>query len=244
MHTRGRRPGQWHQADSVAGGDQLLDKFQAVDPVHDAGGEPGERGKCQHRVLVGGVAGVHDPPAIGVVRQVRRGVGRRRPEAPVGRPEPVSREFRSEGRGGEVVVVGQCQVDLVPGQQVEGLQRLELVDGHHDPGMRPCKVADDGQQRTADGGGESGHPQRAGGFGRRVEIQPGGVDGGQDRHRVGGQPVAGGRQPHPASVGLQQCGPGVVGQCRELLGDGGRRRPEFVGDLAHRTQSGQLQQQP
>src|SRR3712207_7755501 len=46
-------------------------------------------------------------------------------------------------------------------------------------------------------GGEAGDAHDAGRFGGRIEVRAGGVERGEDRHRVLGEPSAGGGETHP-----------------------------------------------
>lgn len=58
-----------------------------------------------------------------------------------------------------------------------------------------------------------------------------------------GQSLTGRRQPHPATVGLDQCGTGLRGQGRELLGHCRRREVVRFGDRTHRTQAGEFEEE-
>ena len=72
----------------------------------------------------------------------------------------------------------------------------------------------------------------------------GGLDRGEDRDRVVGEPLTGGCQPHPPARRLDQRRPRLASQDRELLRDRRGRVPELVGDRAHRAAPGELEQQP
>ena len=72
--------------------------------------------------------------------------------------------------------------------------------------VRDREVGDRGQQRAADRGGEAGDPHRPGRLGVRVEVEPGRVDGGQDRDRVVGQSPPGRGEPDPAAGRLDERG--------------------------------------
>ncbi len=112
-----------------------------------------------------------------------------------------------------------------------------------DVGMARGELVDDGHQGPDHGGGEATDPHRARRLGVRVQVETGGLDGGEDGDGVVGQPLAGGGEPDPATVGLEQGSPGVAGQGGDLLGDRRGGEPELVGDLAHRSQARQLEQQ-
>ena len=113
-----------------------------------------------------------------------------------------------------------------------------------DAGVARREVGDDRQQRAPDGGRERRDPHGAGRLRRRVEVEPGGLDRGEDRHGVVGQPAAGRGQPDPPAVGLDErrCPPpGPAPRCCCETRRGGRA--ELVGDLAHRAEPGELEQQ-
>ncbi len=59
--------------------------------------------------------------------------------------------------------------------------------------------------------------QRAHGLGVGVEVEARGVDGGEDGHRMVGEPAPGRGESHAAPLRLDQLGAGVPGQCRDLL---------------------------
>lgn len=86
-------------------------------------------------------------------------------------------------------------------------------------------------------------PHGAGRLGERVEVAFGRLDGREDGARVVGQAAAGRGESHATSVGLDQGGAGVAGQGGDLLGD--RRGGQAVGvrHLAHRAESGELEEQ-
>ena len=99
------------------------------------GTKPASEATRADRVLVGGVAGVHDPVAVAVAvedRRASRPARRRRRPARRGPSRPPTaappRASRSKPRRRQVVVVGQRQVDVVGGEQRRGLGRLVLVD--------------------------------------------------------------------------------------------------------------------
>jgi hypothetical protein len=181
-------------------------RSEAVRPVHDPRGEAHQRGDRTDHVLVGGVAGVDDPVVGGEAGELGgRGVAGHR-QAPRDLPERHRLQPLVEDGRCQVVVVGQRQVHGVHGEQLERLERLVLVDQQPDPGRGPGQGGRDGQQRPADGRCEAGDPQRAGRLRVRVQVEPGGLDRGQDGHRVPGQPLPGRGQPDPPAVRLDQRG--------------------------------------
>src|SRR5579863_2905447 len=121
------------QPDAKAGDDHVLDQFEAVRTVRDAGLEAGQRAEDADHLIVGGVARVDDPvvvtePAEGFRRGPASpaGVGRD-PEAPPCAAERADGQVTGEGGRREVVVVDQREIGLVAGQQAERLGRLVLV---------------------------------------------------------------------------------------------------------------------
>jgi hypothetical protein len=212
--------------------------------VHHPRHEACARGQRPQRVLVGGVAGVDDPVAVREVRQAEVPVARRHPDAPLEVPQRQHLVVVAPLRRRLVVVVDEGEVDLVAGEQVEGLERLVLVDAHVDARVRPPQVVDGRQQRAADRGGEPGHPQDPGGLGGRIQVEPRGLHRGEDRDGVVGEAPPCRGQPHPTAVRLQQRGADVTGQSGDPLGHARGRRAEGVRDLAHRPQSRELEQHP
>ena len=205
----------------------------------------GEAGACRQRAqraLVGDVAGVHDPVAVGEVGHRQPAVPRRHPDSPLARPQRRDLVVVAPLRGREVVVVDEGQVDLVAREQVERLQRLVLQDPHVDPGVGGAEVVDRGEERGPDGRREAGDAQHADRLGSRVEVEACGLDGGEDRHRVVGEPSARRGQPDPSAVRLQEGRADVARQGRDALRDARRRRAEGVGDLVHRAEAGELEE--
>jgi hypothetical protein len=106
------------------------------------------------------------------------------------------------------------------------------------------EVVDGGQERAPDRGGKSGDTEHTGGFGCGVEVEPGGVDGGEDGDGVLGQAVAGRSEAHSAAIGLHESGPDVACERGDALRDARGGRAQFVGDYVHRAEPGELEQQP
>jgi hypothetical protein len=98
-------------------------------------------------------------------------------------------------------------------------------------------------ERAPDRGGEPRDPHDAGRLPGGVEIGAGGLERGEDRHGVVGEPLPGRRQPHPSSGGLDERRPRLAGQHGELVRDRRRRVAELVGDGAHRPAPRELEQQ-
>jgi hypothetical protein len=147
------------------------------------------------------------------------------------------------GGGRKRVVVGEREVDVVAGEQVQRLDRLVLVDPHLDAGMPGREAVDDRYEGASDRRREPGDPDGADRFGARVEVTPSRVDGGDDRHRVLCQPVPGGSEPHPSAVGLDERGPHVTGEGGDSLRDGRGARAQLDGDVLHGAQSRELEEQ-
>ena len=143
----------------------------------------------------------------------------------------------------QVVVVGQCEVDLVRGEQLERFGRLVLEHVHPDVRLSAGQGAGRREQDLADRGGERGYPHRAGWRRRRVQVAAGGLERGQNGDRVAGQPPSGRGKPHPPPVRLDQRSACLPGQRRDLLGDGGRGDMHRLAYLPHRAETGQLEQQ-
>ena len=112
------------------------------------------------------------------------------------------------------------------------------------PGWVWSQVVDCRQQRASDGGREPGDAEHTGRLGGRVEVEPGGVDRSEDGDGVLGQAVAGGSEAHAAAVGLDERGADVAGECGDALGDARGGRAQLGGDLVHRAQPRELEQQP
>jgi hypothetical protein len=230
---------QRQQSNAVPRHDQVLDQLQAVDLVGDARAEAVERAKCAHGVLVGGVAGVDDPGTVGVRGDVDDAVGRigANTKSPGRRPQREGLQDRSRAGGREVVVVGQRQVQVVVGEQREGLDGFVLADHDVDGGMGIGQLGEDRQQRHPDAGGETADPKGAHRFGVGVEIQSRGVDGGQDRHGVIGQPAAGGSEADTPALRLDQRHPGLLGERGDLLRHRRGGQVMCLGDRPHRAEA-------
>ena len=210
--------------------------------MHEPRREPAHRADRAHHILLGGVARVDDPVAAGEVG-VLRGVGRHA-QRPRHREHRPGDQRGVEGGRGEREVVRQRQVDVVGGEQGELLERLVFEDGHPYPGMGLVKIGDQGQQRAADGRGESGDPDRPGRLGARVEVEAGGVDGGEDGDAADGQPPTGRGEPDVAADRLDERRADLTGQRGDLLRHGGGGDVHLVGDGTHRPSSGQFEQNP
>ena len=109
--------------------------------------------------------------------------------------------------------------------------------------MRRREVRDGRQQRAPDRRGEARGTQDPGRFGVRVEVEAGGVDRGEDRHRVLGQPASGRGESDAPPDGLDERGAHLGGERGDLLGHGGRGDAQLVGDRAHRAEPGQFEQE-
>jgi len=59
-----------------------------------------------------------------------------------------------------------------------------------------------------------------------------------------GQAMAGGREPHPAAIGLDERGADLAGERGDALGDARGGGGQLDGDLVHRAEPGELEQQP
>ena len=145
----------------------------------------------------------------------------------------------AEGERGQVVVVDQGEVDVVAGEQVDRLDRLVLVDAHLD-GRRGSSR---GRRRPAAASGGSRWRSRRRGptprARRRVQVEPGGVDGGQDGHRVVGQPSPGRGEPDAAGrparrAGYRPRGPAPRSAARPSTSS----RRHRLGDGVHRARVG------
>ena len=112
------------------------------------------------------------------------------------------------------------------------------MDGEQYGGMPLRQEPDDRQHGFAHGGSERRHPHRPGRRRRRVQVQPGGLDGSQDRDRVPRQPLPGRGQPHPPPVRLCQRGARLLGQGRDLLRNSGGGDVHALADLSHGTEAG------
>ena len=110
--------------------------------------------------------------------------------------------------------------------------------------MGPLQLGNDGQQRGADRRREAAGPDDTRGLGVRVEVEPGRVEGRQDRHRMVSEAAPGGGQPDPAAVRLHERRPGLTGQRGDLLGDRRGGQSVRVGHGTHRAQTGELEEQP
>jgi hypothetical protein len=119
-----------------------------------------------------------------------------------------------------------------------------LAHPHLDAGMALREVGDGRQQRAPDRGGEPRDAQYAGRLRGRVQVEASGVDGREDRDGVLGQAVAGRRQTHAPTVGLDERSARVARQGGDALGDGRRGRAQLGRDLVHRAEPGELQEQP
>ncbi len=198
-----------------------------------------------HRILVGGVAGVDNPSRVGVVGDLDRPVGcvGRNPQSPRNAPQRNGFQHRAGRCRRQVVVVCERKVQIVVGEQREGFERFVLADHESDLRVERRQLGDARQQRDPNPGGEAADPHGAAGFCVRVEVEPRGVDGGQDRDRVVGEPQPGRCQPDPPAVRFDELRTGLLGQRRDLLGH--RRGGQVVGlgDRPHRTQAGQGQKE-
>ena len=101
----------------------------------------------------------------------------------------------------------------------------------------------DRQQRHADAGRETPDAQGAGRFGVRVEVESGGVDGRQDRDGVVGQPASGRGQPHPSADRFDELRTRLLRQGGDLLGHRRGGQPVRLGDLTHRAETRQFEQE-
>jgi len=209
----------------------------------------GHRGDGPDGDLVRRVAGVHDPRLVAEPPEHHAGVtghrggGGRHREAPRRRPQWSRRQRTVERGGGQVVVVGQRQVHIVRGEQRQCLGRLVFVNEQPDRRAAHRELRRDRQQRPPYGRREPGDPQRPGRLRVRVQVEPGRLDRGQDRHRVLGQPPPGRGQPDPPPVRFDQCRARLPGQHGQLLGHRRRGDVQLIGDVAHRSQPGQFEQQ-
>jgi len=212
--------------------------------VHDPRLEAGQRRHGADHLLVGAVPRVDDPVAIGEpAEDLERGPGRpardgRRAQAPLPATQRLAVQAAVEPGRGQVVVIAEGQVDRVVGEQAERLIGFVLVDGQHDGGMPVGQDRHDGQYRFAHGRGERRHPHGPGRRRRRVQVQAGGLEGGQDRDGVTRQPLPGRGQPHPPPVRLGQRGARLPGQGRDLLRDGGGGDVHALADLPHGAEAG------
>ena len=222
--TPRRAAGPRQQPDAEAGDDHVLHQLEAVGAVHDPGLEAGQRADRAHRLLVGGVARVHDP--VLVAEPVEHRQRSPRPARGAGTPSPQAASPQRDGArvaskvaGRQVVVVGQREVDVVaasrPSASAGSCSRIRS----RDVGVRRARTRTAGSSdwRTAVANAATRTvPGRRGG---RVEVDAGGLERGEDGHGVVGQPAAGRGQPDPPAVGLDQRGAGLPGQRRDLLGD-------------------------
>jgi hypothetical protein len=142
--------------------------------VRDPRLEAGQRGHRADHLLIAAVAGIDDPVMIGELaedleRSPRHAApGGRRAQAPLPQTQRLGDQAAVEPSRGEVVVVGEGQVDRVVGKQAEGLIWLVLTDAKQHGGMPLRQEPDDRQHGFAHGGSERRHPHRAGGRRRRV----------------------------------------------------------------------------
>ncbi len=171
--------------------------------MRDPGREPGQRGHGADRLVVGAVAGVHDPVVVAVAVEHRERVAPRCRVVRWARPRPqaVSQSGRAcrrpvVRRRCQVVVVGERQVDVVGCQQVERLAGLVLVDQQPHVGVRRREPRDHRQQRPADPGRERRHPQR-----RRPVSRRGRGRTGPSRARPGWSPRGRPAVARPGSAG-------------------------------------------
>ena len=179
----------------------------------------------------------------GEVGRPRRGLGLRDRQAPREVHSGTSASVAGGCGRGEVVVVGQREVQVVVLEQGEGLERLVLADHHLHLGVAPGQRVDDGEQRGADRGREPPDADRSLGLGagsrssRAASTAARMVTAWSARRRPAG--VSRTRRPSGSTSGV----PDLAGQRRDLLRDRGGGQPVGLGDLAHRSQAGQLEEQ-
>jgi hypothetical protein len=231
------------QTDTETRHDHVLHELEAVGAVDDAWLEPGEGSNRADDLLVRAVAGVHDPVVILEARECFQSdplvtfKSARHAECPLRAAQWLRDNGPVEHRRREVVVIGQCEVDVIRGQQVECLVRLVLVDAQLHPGVLLRKRPHHRKQRLAHGRGERRYAKRPCRGGGRVEVRPRRFEGGQDGHRMVRQAPARRCEPHPAPLVLEQRGPGFPRKGGDLLGDGGGRDVHDLRDLSHRAEA-------
>src|SRR6478672_9096126 len=161
--------------------------------------ETSKRSERTHRIFVSSVAGVDDPGLIRIRTDVGRPVGDTGGYRQTPLDGPQRRGFQDGARrgGGEVVVVGQREIEVVVVEQLESLDRLVLTDHELDLWMALRELGDDRQEGYADAGGEAADTNGAGRVGIGIEVEAGTVDGGQNRDRVVCKPSSGRRQADP-----------------------------------------------
>src|ERR1700691_5463734 len=94
-------------------------------------------------------------PAEDLERSPRHAaLGGRRAQAPLPQAQRLGDQAAVEPSRGEVVVVGQGEVDRVVGKQAERLIWFVLMDGEQYGGMPLRQEPDDGQYGFAHGGSE------------------------------------------------------------------------------------------
>ena len=85
---------------------------------------------------------------------------------------------RGRGRPGRGCSRRSVPIEIVVDQQLECLDWFVFADDHVDVRMAGGRLAEDGQQRDTDPGGESANAQRPGGFCVGTQVEASGVDGG------------------------------------------------------------------
>jgi hypothetical protein len=108
-------------------------------------------------------------PAEDLERSPRHAaLGGRRAQAPLPRTQRLGDQAAVEPGRGEVVIVGEGQVDRVVGKQAERLIWFVLMDVKQYCGMPFGQEPGDWQYGLAHGGGERRHPHRPSRRRRRV----------------------------------------------------------------------------
>ena len=188
------------------------------------GANPAIEARVRTTSLVGGVAGVDDPVVVAEaaehVQRVRRR-GRHGITAGTPRPQGADHSGSRPDRRRRARPAPGCSRRSAPGRRRRRRAAPSASAGscssmrsrHRGMGARR------GRRRAAaaSGGWRSRSPATrngAGGLGVRVEVEPGRVDRGEDRHRVLGEPPPGRGQPDPAPVRLDQRGARPRGPAR------------------------------
>ncbi len=168
--------------------------------------------------------------------------GEATPEPPRHRPQLVGGHVTSQGDRRQVVVVDQRQVDVVASEEVDGLERLVLAEPHLDAGVARAELGHHGQQGAPDRGGEARDPDDAAGLVVRVEVAAGGVHGREDGHGVLGEPASGRSEAYAPALRLHQRYADLAGEGGDVLGHARGGRAELFGDLSHRPEARELQE--
>ena len=132
---------------------------------------------------------------------------------------------------------------MVAVQQLERLAGFVLVDAQPQLGMSDGEPPHEREHHVADRGAEGSDAQ--GPPRRRIGVEIGSCRV-QSRQHVDGvvrQPTAGRREAHTATLVLEQRGPGLLGERRDLLGDRRGGHPHDIGHSAHGAQAGELEEQ-